>query len=264
MTAPAKDKSAEEETKGLGLSPTQVISGAGASVTSTVAGSTLGASGTLWGAAIGSVISTIAAALYAHSLKRGKARITKVLPVNAPPGATAVPGRDDTKVLPAHLDPKAKPKRFDIKLDRKFWIKVAVFAVGMFLAVMAVITGLELLTQEPVSALVGNTETSRSTTLGTVTDDTPSTPVAPEDEQQEESPVTTSTPDRDDEGTEPTSTSETEVTEQEGGTETTRTAESTSERTAERTAERTTEDTTEAPTRTTAQPEPTSGADAEE
>src|SRR5688500_2607046 len=191
MTAATKDKPAEEEAKGLGLSPTQVISAGPPSVTSTVAGPTLGACGTLRGAAIGSVISTIAAALYAHSIRRGKAKVTKVHPGGTPAGATAVPGRDETKVLPKHLDPRtSKTGRFDIKLNRKFWIKIAVFAVGMFVAVMAVITGIELLTQKPVSSLVGDTETSRSTTLGTVTRDTPSTE-APEDEQQEESPVTT-------------------------------------------------------------------------
>ena len=253
MTTATKPKPTEEDTKGLGLSPTQVISGAGASVTSTVAGSTLGASGTLWGAAIGSVISTIAAALYAHSIKRGKDRITKVIPAGTPAGATAIPGRDATRVLPAHLDPKSKPKRFDIKLDRKFWIKVAIAAVGMFLLVMAVITGIELLTQKPVAALVGNTETSRSTTLGTVTDDTPSTPVAPEDEQQEDTPVTTTTPD------EPTGTPERTQESSEATAEVTRTAESSAS--TSDTAEPTTEpeqqqeqDEEEAPAQRTAEP----------
>jgi hypothetical protein len=143
----------EEETKGLGLSPATVAGGALASVTSTVAASSLGTAGTIWGAGVGSIISTVAAALYAHTLKRGAKTLSTVIPVNAPPGSTAVPGRDSTKVmdspipgddrkvLPTRLDPRApKPKRFDITLDRKFWIKVALAAVGMFILVMGVIT----------------------------------------------------------------------------------------------------------------------------
>jgi hypothetical protein len=271
MTAATKPKPTEEETKGLGLSPAATAGGALASVTSTVAASSLGTAGTLWGAAVGSVISTVAAALYTHSLKRGATKVTKVIPLGTPAGATAVPGRDATRAmgalppatreainqLPKHLDPR-KSKRFDIQLNRKFWIRVALAAVGMFILVMAVITGIELLTQKPVASLVGNTETSRSTTLGTVTDNSPATTV-PEDEQEEDEPVTTTTPDRDDEGTEPTTTPEPEVTEE---------AEPTTgediQRTAESTADTEDEVTTEAPAQTTSAPEPTTEASSNE
>jgi hypothetical protein len=274
----------EEETKGLGLSPATVAGGALASVTSTVAASSLGTAGTIWGAGVGSIISTVAAALYAHTLKRGAKTLSTVIPVNAPPGSTAVPGRDSTKVmdspipgddrkvLPTRLDPRApKPKRFDITLDRKFWIKVALAAVGMFVLVMGVITGVELLTQKPVAALVGNTHSTGTTTLGTVTSDSSSTTQAPEDDQQEDTPVTTSTPDRDDQVPgEPIPTATSQPTqdndEEQGGTQVTRTAESTSA-TSDRvqtSKESTQEDSTEAPARTTAAPEPdTESADTE-
>jgi hypothetical protein len=278
-----KTKPDEEETKGLGLSPATVAGGALASVTSTVAASSLGTAGTIWGAGVGSIISTIAAALYTHTLKRGTKTLSTVIPVNAPAGSTAVPGRDstkvmnspipgdDTKVLPTRLDPrKPKGSRFDIKLDRKFWIKVALAAVGMFVLVMGVITGVELLTQKPVAALVGNTHSTGTTTLGTVTSDTSSTTQAPEDDQQEDTPVTTTTPGDDQVPGEPIPTDSTQRSaestqeqqdEQEGGTQTTRTAESSTERsTAESTRESTQEDSTQAPARTTAAPDRDTGA----
>jgi hypothetical protein len=198
----AKTQPKQEETKGLGLSPTQVAAGAGASVTSTVLASTLGTAGTLWGAAVGSIVSTVAAALYAHSLNKGKQKITQVIPIK--PGQqvtvregtqvmTALPPVNGPKELPEHLNPR-KRKRFDIKLDRKFWIKVALTAVGMFILVMAVVTGFELLTKKPVSSIVGDTETTRSTTIGSVTNTSNSSEI--EEEQNEEAPAspTESTP----------------------------------------------------------------------
>src|SRR3954453_3085270 len=57
-----------EEKPAGGLSLTQICGGALAAVTAAVAASFLGVAGTLIGAGVGSVISTIAAALYSHSL----------------------------------------------------------------------------------------------------------------------------------------------------------------------------------------------------
>ena len=202
---PTKIQPKQEETKGLGLSPTQVAAGAGASVTSTVIASTLGTAGTLIGAALASIVSTIAAALYAHSLNKGKekigstVRISRLNDQEAREGTqvmTALPPVNGPKPLPEHLNPR-KGKRFDIKLDRKFWTKIALAAVGMFVLVMGIITGIELLGQKPVSSIVGNTETSRSTTIGAVTNSSSSSEIEEEQEQQnEEAPAspTESTP----------------------------------------------------------------------
>ena len=266
MTTATKAKPAEEETKGLGLSPTQVVAGAGASVTSTVLASTTGTAGTLIGAGVGSIVSTVAAALYTHSLNRGKDKITKVIPVGTPAGATAVPGRDDTKVLPAHLDPrKSKTGRFDIKLDRKFWTKIALFAAGMFVVVMGAITAFEFMTQKPVSALVGDTQTTRSTTLGAVTDRSPSTTTPEDPQQQEDSPVTTTTEPDDDSTTEQTTAPEPQDEDTpEQGTDVQRTAEDTAGTSdqAEPTLEQapTTDDDEPAQQTTTPEPEVGTGA----
>jgi hypothetical protein len=196
---PTKIQPKQEETKGLGLSPTQVAAGAGASVTSTVIASTLGTAGTLIGAALASIVSTIAAALYAHSLNKGKEKITTVrIPrlndQEAREGTqvmTVLPPVNGPKELPEHLDPR-KGKRFDIKLDRRFWTKIALAAVGMFVLVMGIITGIELVGQKPVSSIVGNTETSRSTTIGAVTNSSSSSEI--EEEQEAPASPTESTP----------------------------------------------------------------------
>jgi hypothetical protein len=122
---------------------------------------------------------------------------------------TALPPVNGPKPLPEHLNPR-KRKRFDIKLDRRFWIKVALAAVGMFILVMGIITGIELIGQKPVSSIVGNTETSRSTTIGSVTNSSSSSEIEEEQEQQnEEAPAspTESTP-----ATEPEEEEESEAT----------------------------------------------------
>jgi hypothetical protein len=177
------------------------------------------------------------------------------------PAAAPAPG--EAKALPAHLDPRKGKPRFDIKLDRKFWLKIAVAAVAMFAFVMLLITGFEMLTQKPVSALVGDTETSRSTTLGTVTRDTPSTPV-PEDDQQEDEPVTTTSPEPA-ESTTPPQPEATEESEQ-GGQDITRTAESTQADPSQESSEDegSEPDATEAPAQTTSAPEGDTEADTSE
>src|SRR3954471_10809191 len=52
------------------LTVNKVLAGAGAAATSAVLGSFFGAGGTVLGAALGSVVSTLATAIYQHSLDR--------------------------------------------------------------------------------------------------------------------------------------------------------------------------------------------------
>lgn len=74
-----------------GLSLTHVGGGALAAVTAALAASRLGVTGTVLGAAFGSVISTIAGALYTHSLDRAQTRVvaTRARIVRAVPGRDA-------------------------------------------------------------------------------------------------------------------------------------------------------------------------------
>jgi len=170
---------AEEKEKMSGLSAVQLTAGALAAVSSAVVASFFGVAGTLIGAAVASVISTVSATLYSQSLQRTNERLRRVRQqVTRRTPTREVTGTPETAVLPAHLDPRSeRARRFRIR-----WPRVAVYAVGVFVLAMGIVTGIELVGQRPVSALVGVAETSRTTTLGALTetssssDTTPSSP----------------------------------------------------------------------------------------
>ena len=187
-TQKIEDKDTDrDQAKGLQLSATQVAAGALASVSSAVVASFFGLAGTLIGAALASVISTVSAALYSSSLRKTneKLRIARSQltgrqsPVADTGDAPAPPATPATQVLPAHLDPRRAPAR----RPRPRWTRVAVYAAAVFVMAMGVITGIELIGQKPVSALVGGTQTSQETTIGAITNASSSSDV-----QQEEDP----------------------------------------------------------------------------
>lgn len=121
------------------LNVTQLIAGAGATVTATVAASYFGVGGTLVGAGAVSVLSTAGATVYQHFLDRGKARIAAKIPVRAGGGSA---GEDPP---PAQDRPgRPWPK----------WYVLAGAAVGVFLAVMGLVTAFELVTGRPLSNTV--------------------------------------------------------------------------------------------------------------
>ena len=120
---------------GQQLSVTQLIAGAGATVTATVAASYFGVGGTLIGAGAVSVLSTVGATVYQHFLDRGKAQIAAKIPVRVG-GGTA----DDPGDVPRRPWPK--------------WYVLAGGAVGVFLAVMGLVTAFELVTGRPLANTV--------------------------------------------------------------------------------------------------------------
>lgn len=180
QTLDQNDK-AEEEKKSS-LSAIQLTAGALAAVSSAVVASFFGVAGTLIGAAVASVISTLSATLYSQSLQRTNERLRRARQhVTRRPPAREATETPETVVLPAYLDPRSEPaRRLRIR-----WPRVAVYAVGVFVLAMGIVTGIELVGQRPVSALVGVAETSRTTTLGVLTeassskDTTPSSPSTP-------------------------------------------------------------------------------------
>ena len=197
-TAKIEDKDTDkDEPKGLQLSATQVAAGALASVSSAVVASFFGLAGTLIGAALASVISTVSAALYSSSLRKtneklrtARSQLTgRQSPVVETTAAAAAPATPATKVLPAHLDPRRAPAR----RPRPRWTRVAVYAAAVFAIAMGVITGIELIGQKPVSALVGGTQTTQETTLGAITNASSSSDVQ-QDEEEPSSPSTTTAP----------------------------------------------------------------------
>lgn len=90
----------------LGLSMPQVTGAALASVTAALAASRLGVTGTVLGAAFGSVVSTVAGAVYSHSLDRAQTRVT----TTTRRLVRSAPDRDpaDPAALPAELDDDAR------------------------------------------------------------------------------------------------------------------------------------------------------------
>ena len=198
MTSPRPDTTdrsepTEEKPQGAQLSATQVAAGALAAVSSAVVASFFGLAGTLIGAALASVISTVSAALYSNSLQRTNEKLRRArgqltgrqdAVADAEP-APAVPAAPTTKVLPAHLDPRRAPDR----RPRPRWTRVAVYAAAVFALAMGVVTGIELIGQRPVSALVGGTETSTATTIGAITNASSSS-----DEDESGDPATPSSP----------------------------------------------------------------------
>ncbi|SET35836.1 hypothetical protein [Geodermatophilus poikilotrophus] len=182
----------KEKPQGAQLSATQVAAGALAAVSSAVVASFFGLAGTLIGAALASVISTVSAALYSNSLqktneklRRARGQLTARQP--AVEEAEVAPAAPATRVLPAHLDPRRAPAR----RSRPRWTRVAVYAAAVFVMAMGIVTGIELVGQKPVSALVGGTETSRTTTLGEITTASSSSEQQDDDDSTPSSPTTT-------------------------------------------------------------------------
>jgi hypothetical protein len=170
-----------EQPKRAQLSAVQVAASALAAVSSAVVASFFGMAGTLIGAALASVIATVSTTLYTESLRRTNEGLKRVLITRQTAPATS--GKEPTapRTLPAALDPRRPPA----KLRGPRWSRVAVYAVAVFVVAMGIVTGIELIGQKPVSALVGNSHSSGTTTLGELSnasshrDTTPSTPSSP-------------------------------------------------------------------------------------
>jgi hypothetical protein len=210
-----------DEPKGFRLNPVQVAAGALAAVSSAVGASFFGVAGTLIGAALGSVIASVSTALYTESLRKTNEGIKRVLTRRSGDGAPVV--GPVTAVLPAHLSPRHAPEeRGGLR-----WSRVGGYAAAVFVAAMFIVTGIELVGQQPVSALVGDTASSGSTTLGQLTnassdrDTTPSTPSAPTTDAPSTAPADEPTQDAEGdgevtEGTPATSSPEPSSTEEPG------------------------------------------------
>jgi hypothetical protein len=99
----------KETAKFLGLSSVQIGASALAAVTSALAASFFGVGGTLIGAAVGSIVSTVAGAMYAESMRRAGGRLQTVMIQRVPVGSetrpTQVPRPETmTQIIPADAD----------------------------------------------------------------------------------------------------------------------------------------------------------------
>jgi hypothetical protein len=155
----------------LGLSATQLVASGLAAMSATVAASYFGVAGTVIGAALGSVVTVIGNAVYGYGLRRTRSRVRRTLDVAVgnrfatdPARVTAQreragtdsagperPGNDSAGPERAGL---ARPAR-DGQLGR--WLqpkRLALAVAGLFVAVLAVTTGFELASGQPLSATV--------------------------------------------------------------------------------------------------------------
>ncbi len=184
----------KENSKFLGLSSVQIGASAAAAVTSALAASFFGVAGTLIGAAVGSVISTIAGAMYAESMRRAGGRMreaqTVVIqrePLRGQTRPTQVPRPETvTQVMPAQADqtivlPAEPGTKGELpvaagasgmpsgpgtkgRTGRPWWRRppIALPIVGLlgFVIAIGVITGIEELTGHRVSGGSGTSVSS--------------------------------------------------------------------------------------------------------
>jgi hypothetical protein len=159
----AQPETERPPTQRLQLSATQVIASALAAVTATVAGSFLGVSGTVIGAAVASVLTVTGNAVYAHSLKRTSERVRTVVPPVVRRHPHDGPGNAEADQTPTTtIAPAAKPGRKP--LSRR---QLAIAAVGLFAAVLALVTTVELAAGRPLSDLLRGKSGQGTTVFGT-------------------------------------------------------------------------------------------------
>jgi low affinity Fe/Cu permease len=198
LRAPAfstREESSREKNEGQ-LSALQVAAGALAAVSAAVAASFFGVAGTVIGAAVASVVSTVGAAVYTASMRRthvGLRRAGSRL-VRRPQSPVDRSG-GGRPPRPARLDPRRGP----LRRRWRRWAMVAATGVAVFGLAMVVVTTVELIGHKPVSALVGDSDRSGGTTLGSLTDATGG------DSRQQQAPASPSTTPTD--GTAPASDS---------------------------------------------------------
>jgi hypothetical protein len=148
------------------LSATQLLATALAAVTATIAASYLGVSGTVIGAAVASVVSAIGNAVYGHSLRRTRERVrgrplaSEDSDATHPAGATPP---DRAPVLPAPAPVRRSPA------GRNPWRGIAIGSISAFAAVLAVVTGVEMVAGRPLSDLVRGEAGTGTSVFGTGT-----------------------------------------------------------------------------------------------
>lgn len=135
----------------FGLSATQLIGTALAAITATVAASYLGVTGTVIGAALASVLSAVGNAVYTTSLRTTSNRVREVVPLPARV-TRAVPVVDGPPPPPASRPRPRRPRPHPT--GAVVWKRTAVGSLGLFVVLMAVVTGVEVVAGRPISDVV--------------------------------------------------------------------------------------------------------------
>jgi hypothetical protein len=160
----------------------QLIAAALAAITAAFLGSRLGVAGTVIGAGVASIVSTVAGALYQHSLDRTghsvRSRVTQARTGQLDNPADPVASTVEETVL---VRPPTAPRR------RPRWGVAAALTALVFVIGMGAVTGVELLKNGPISGGDNGTTigslfgqpTQRSTTTPPPTTPSPSTTTTP-------------------------------------------------------------------------------------
>jgi hypothetical protein len=186
----------EETTTGKpDIKLSQLIATALAAITAAFLGSRLGVAGTVIGAGVASIVSTVAGALYQHSLDRTSSRVrsfrTGELDDPAAPTSSTV---EETVLIRPPSAPRRRPR---------WGVAVALTALA-FVIGMGAVTGVELIKNGPISggdngttigSLFGQpTERVTSTPPTTTTPPPPTTTTVPPTTSQTTTPTTTTPP----------------------------------------------------------------------
>jgi hypothetical protein len=171
----------------------QLIAAALAAITAAFLGSRLGTAGTVIGAGVASLVSTVAGALYQHSLDR-TSRTVRSRVGHARPDDPAVPASaDDTGLVQPPVTRARRPR----------WVVVVALTAVAFVIGMGAVTGVELLKNGPISggdngttvgSLFGQPTRSTSTAPPTTTPSTTTTTTQPTTTIPTTTPTTTTAP----------------------------------------------------------------------
>lgn len=181
-------QNSSERRRWLEIDWIRTVAAALAAVVSAVVLSTLGAAGTLIGAAIGSLVATVGGAMFAQGISTSRDKLTDaqaaaLRSVGIAQAEVRRAGRAaDTQVQDSHLDhadeqlaeakqelaaADAAPVGWRERFVRLPWKRLLVLSGALFLIVVLVITGFELLAGRSVSSITGGSDGS-GTTLGKV------------------------------------------------------------------------------------------------
>jgi hypothetical protein len=149
---------------GLQLTATQIAASVLAAVTATVAASFLGVNGTIIGAAVASVVSVVGNAVYSHSIHRTRERVGVVspamrwmTPATLPAEPPALAARPRVEAGNSDISPSA---------GRGRWRRAGLAAAGVFVAVLTLLTSVEVVSGRPLSDLLRGTSGSGTTVFG--------------------------------------------------------------------------------------------------
>jgi hypothetical protein len=157
-TNPARAR--PEQPDRLSLSATQILASGLAAVSATVAASYFGVAGTVIGAGLGSVISVVGSAVYSYSIKQTHERVRQGLDVAVAQRFSVNPSRSAERraLFVRSADTRSADTR-----SAGIWSgirasvnprRLALASAALFLLVLAVTTGFELASGQPLAATV--------------------------------------------------------------------------------------------------------------